>query len=192
MRSILSRLPPPPGASRDIPYSNKPKPMFTFLEGTTTEMHYTLFGCCDRFRYQQMGVQGYEYSSCIENMHLALKKASEAGVSEEGVSILQGSIESESAREKPTERQAISDERKPDPLNTFMHVLVVTGLRREEGGGKIECFPPQSRAGEDVVLGAECEVLAVMSACPNDVIPGVDGGNCVSVEYEVKGVGQIC
>jgi uncharacterized protein YcgI (DUF1989 family) len=66
-----------------------------------------------------------------------------------------------------------------------MNVPIVTGLRREEGGGKIASMKPESGAGEFVVLQAECEVLAIMSACPNDVIPGVNGGNCVEVEYEV-------
>lgn len=67
-----------------------------------------------------------------------------------------------------------------------MNVPVVTGLRREEGGGRIESAVPESKAGEYVVLRAECEVIAIMSACPNDVIPGVNGGNCVEVEYEVR------
>lgn len=83
--------------------------------------------------------------------------------------------------------QSISPEWTPDPLNIFMNVPIVTGLRREEGGGRIESVPPESRPGEYVVLRAECDVLAVMSACPNDVIPGVNGGKCVDVEYEVLG-----
>lgn len=66
-----------------------------------------------------------------------------------------------------------------------MNVPIVTGLRREDGGGRIESVTPESKAGEFVVLRAECEILAIMSACPNDVIPGVNGGNCVGVEYEV-------
>lgn len=66
-----------------------------------------------------------------------------------------------------------------------MNVPIVTGLRREEGGGKITSEKAESRAGDFVVLQAECEVLAIISACPNDVIRGVNDGNCVDVEYEV-------
>jgi uncharacterized protein YcgI (DUF1989 family) len=81
--------------------------------------------------------------------------------------------------------QSISTEWTPDPLNIFMNVPIVTGLRREEGGGRIASEKPESRSGDFVVLRAECELVAVMSACPNDVIPGVNGGQCVEVEYEV-------
>lgn len=66
-----------------------------------------------------------------------------------------------------------------------MNVPIISGLRREEGGGKIASVKPESKAGDFVVLRAECDVLAIMSACPNDVIPGVNGGNCVEVEYEL-------
>lgn len=68
-----------------------------------------------------------------------------------------------------------------------MNVPIVTGLRREQGGGRIASVKPESKAGDFVVLLAECDVVAIMSACPNDVIPGVNGGNCVEVEYEVMG-----
>lgn len=66
-----------------------------------------------------------------------------------------------------------------------MNVPIVTSLEREEGGGRIKSVPPDSNPNEYVVLRAECEVLAVMSACPNDVIPGVNGGKCVEAEYKV-------
>ena len=66
-----------------------------------------------------------------------------------------------------------------------MNVPIVTDLRREEGGGRIASVKTESKAGDFVVLQAEYDVLAILSACPNDVIPGVNGGNCVEVEYEV-------
>lgn len=61
--------------------------MFTFLEDTTTGTHDTLYGCCDRFRYQQLGVGDYEHASCSENMHLALAEAAKAGIFPELVSV---------------------------------------------------------------------------------------------------------
>ena len=162
-RSILSKL-IPSATTHDVLYTNKSLPLFTLLEDTTTGVHDTLYGCCDRFRYHNLGVGDYEHGSCSENMHLALRKAAADGVIAEG---------------------AISEDWTPDPLNVFMNVAVTTGLGREEGGGRMENRVPESKKGEYVVLRAEVDCVAVMSACPNDVIEAVNGGMCVSVEYEV-------
>lgn len=97
-------------------------------------------------------------------MHLALRKAGADGVIAEG---------------------AISEDWTPDPLNVFMNVAVTTELGREDGGGRMENRVPESKKGEYIVLRAEVDCVAVMSACPNDVIEAVNGGRCMSVEYEV-------
>ena len=78
-RSILSKL-IPSALQQDVLYSNKSVAMFTFLEDTTTGVHDTLFGCCDRFRYHQLGVGDYEHASCSESMHVALAEAARAGI----------------------------------------------------------------------------------------------------------------
>jgi uncharacterized protein YcgI (DUF1989 family) len=162
-RSILSKL-IPSADTQDVLYTNKSLPLFTFLEDTTVGIHDTLFGCCDRFRYHNLGIGDYEHASCAENMHVALQEAAEAGLFTPG---------------------SISPEWTPDPLNVFMNVPVTTALDRRSGGGRIESKPPASKAGEYIVLQAELDCVAVMSACPNDVIPGVNAGNCTEVEYEV-------
>ena len=77
-RSILSKV-IPSALEQEVLYSNKSVPMFTFLEDTTTGVHDTLFGCCDRFRYHQLGGKDYEHASCSENMHVALMEAAKAG-----------------------------------------------------------------------------------------------------------------
>ena len=162
-RSVLSKL-IPSAESHDVLYTNKSLPLFTLLEDTTTGIHDTLFGCCDRFRYENLGIDGYDHPSCAENMHLALRGAAAAGLFKPG---------------------SISDEWTPDPLNVFMNVPIVTALDRNAGGGRIESKPPESKAGEYIVLRAEVDCVAVMSACPNDVIPGVNAGVCTHAEYEV-------
>ncbi|OCT49206.1 hypothetical protein CLCR_05132 [Cladophialophora carrionii] len=162
-RSILSKL-IPSAETRDVLYTNKSVPLFTLLEDTTTGVHDTLFGCCDRFRYHNLGVDGYDHGSCAENMHVALREAAAAGLFAAG---------------------SISTEWTPDPLNVFMNVPITTPLDRQSGGGRIECVAPESRAGEYLVLRAELDCVAVMSACPNDVIPGVNGGVCTDAQYEV-------
>jgi uncharacterized protein len=162
-RSVLSKL-IPSVKSHDVLYTNKSLPLFTLLEDTTSGVHDTLFGCCDRFRYHNLGIEDYEHPSCAENMHVALREAAVAGVFPPGT---------------------ISTEWTPDPLNVFMNVPILSGLEREAGGGKIACIPPESKAGEYIVLRAELDCVAVMSACPNDVIPGVNAGVCTSIEYEI-------
>ncbi|KIW15297.1 hypothetical protein PV08_05342 [Exophiala spinifera] len=162
-RSILSKL-VPSATTHDVLYTNKSLPLFTLVEDTTSGIHDTLFGCCDRFRMHNLGHPDYDHGSCAENMHLALARAAEDGCFVPG---------------------SVSTEWTPDPLNVFMNVPVLSGLDRESGGGRIECVPPQSKAGEYLVLRAERDVVAVMSACPNDLIKGVNAGQCVGVEYEV-------
>lgn len=162
-RSVLSKL-IPSADTQDVLYTNKSLPLLTLLEDTTSGIHDTLFGCCDRFRYNNLGINGYEHPSCAENMHVALREAASAGVFTPG---------------------SISSEWTPDPLNVFMNVPVTTALDRQSGGGKITCIPPESKAGEYIILRAELDCVAVMSACPNDVLPGVNNGTCTSVVYEI-------
>ncbi|KAJ9615811.1 hypothetical protein H2200_001888 [Cladophialophora chaetospira] len=145
-RSVLSKL-IPSAEKQDVLYTNKSLPLFTFLEDTTTGIHDTLFGCCDRYRYNNLGVEGCR-----------------GGLFKPG---------------------SISDEWTPDPLNVFMNVPIVTSLDPKLGGGRIASVPPESKAGEYIVLQAELDCVAVMSACPNDVIPGVNAGVCTTAEYEV-------
>ncbi|KAK7894891.1 hypothetical protein LTR67_005630 [Exophiala xenobiotica] len=171
-RSILSKLIP---ATRDVLYTNKSLPLFTLVEDTTSGVHDTLFGCCDRFRMHNLGHPDYEHASCSENMHVALARAAAAN-DDDG---------SNNNKLFAPGSMRVSDEWTPDPLNVFMNVPITTGLDRDAGGGRIECRPPQSKRGEYIVLRAERDCLAVMSACPNDLIKGVNAGECVGVEYEV-------
>ncbi|RVX72269.1 hypothetical protein B0A52_04473 [Exophiala mesophila] len=162
-RSILSKL-IPSARDQDVLYTNKSLPLFSLVEDTTSGIHDTLFGCCDRFRYHNLGIDNYEHASCAENMHLALAEAAAAGVFTPG---------------------SISTEWTPDPLNIFMNVPVTSGLERQSGGGQITCRAPESKAGEYIVLRAERDCVAVMSACPNDVIQAVNDGVCTAIEYQV-------
>jgi uncharacterized protein YcgI (DUF1989 family) len=52
----------------------------------------------------------------------------------------------------------------PDPLNLFMNIPWA-----EEGG--LEFAPPVSRPGDRVTLRAERDVVVVLSACPQDMVP---------------------
>ena len=65
----------------------------------------------------------------------------------------------------------------PEPLNLFMNVPV-----NHRGG--LECIAPVSEAGQYVVLKAEVDVVVVMSACPQDMVP-VNAGGPMDCAYEV-------
>ena len=56
------------------------------------------------------------------------------------------------------ERRAV-----PSPLNLFMNV--------SRDGGRLELEPSLSRPGDHVVLRAERDLIAVLSACPQDMVP---------------------
>lgn len=51
----------------------------------------------------------------------------------------------------------------PAPLNLFMRV--------SSEGGKLELLPSVSEPGDYVVLRAERDLVAVLSACPQDMVP---------------------
>jgi uncharacterized protein YcgI (DUF1989 family) len=52
----------------------------------------------------------------------------------------------------------------PCPLNLFMNVS-------SSGDQALELIPPVSRPGDHVVLRAERDVIVVLSACPQDMVP---------------------
>lgn len=58
-------------------------------------------------------------------------------------------------------------EQTPDPLNLFMNIPVDMGQK----GGKMGTEPPVSEKGQYVSFQAECDLVVVMSACPQDLVP---------------------
>ena len=55
----------------DALYSNRRRPMLTFLEDTSGGIHDTLIAACDARRYELLGVAGY-HDSCTDNLRAAL------------------------------------------------------------------------------------------------------------------------
>ncbi len=116
-----------------------------------------LFAACDRYRYQQLGVDGY-HDSCADNLHRELTK----------IKGLKGLM--------------LIPESAPDPLNLFMNVPV-TELGGGEGGG-MGIEKPRSKQGDFVVVRAEVDLVVVMSACPMDM-NDVNGRVVKDVDFEV-------
>ena len=67
----------------------------------------------------------------------------------------------------------------PQPLNLWMNIPV-----RQDLG--VEWLPPTSKPGDYVELRAEMDVIVVMSACPQDVLP-INDLNPVEVQFVVQG-----
>ena len=55
----------------DILYTNKRRPILTFVEDTSPGMHDTIIAACDRYRYTFLGVAGY-HDNCTDNLYAAM------------------------------------------------------------------------------------------------------------------------
>lgn len=68
----------------------------------------------------------------------------------------------------------------PSPLNIWMNTPV-------RSNGAIDWLSPVSHAGDEVAFRAEIDVVAVMSACPQDMVP-VNGADKLprELEFHVK------
>ncbi|KAF2877384.1 hypothetical protein BDV95DRAFT_481376 [Massariosphaeria phaeospora] len=151
----------------DVLVSQKRAPMVKLVEDTSPGVHDTLIAACDRWRYAELGVEGY-HESCTDNCWDALDalaKTVEGGVAE----MLMG-------------LQAKLGGRVPDPFNLFMNIPIT-----QEGSGAkrgISFEGPVTRAGDYVVLEALRDVVVTMSACPQDVLT-INGKNPVDAHFQV-------
>lgn len=165
-RATLCKLTPAVG---DTLVSQKRAPMVKLVKDSSPGVHDTLIAACDRWRYSELGVQGY-HESCTDNCWDAL-------------AALSGSAEEEVA-EALKGFQAKLGGRVPDPFNLFMNIPVTqegTGAKR---GVSFE--PPVTKPGDYVVLEAMRDVVVVMSACPQDVLT-INGKNPVDAHFQVQG-----
>jgi uncharacterized protein YcgI (DUF1989 family) len=65
----------------------------------------------------------------------------------------------------------------PSPLNLFMNV--------SSEGGVLELLPSVSRPGDHVVMRAERDVIVVLSACPQDIVP-INGPELEPRDVEIE------
>ena len=65
----------------------------------------------------------------------------------------------------------------PQPINLFMNIPV-------RDGGELGWEPAPTQAGDSVTLRAETDVLLVVSACPQDIVP-INDRNPTSIAIEV-------
>jgi uncharacterized protein YcgI (DUF1989 family) len=55
----------------DALVTNRRRPILTLVEDTTPGRHDTVIAACDRYRYEELGVQGY-HANCTDNLVKAL------------------------------------------------------------------------------------------------------------------------
>ena len=125
----------------------------TLVEDTSASIHDTLIAACDPQRYKELDVDKWEeHGSCAENLVFALKEIN-------GKSGLKG--------HKAVGRD-VTINIVPAPMNLFMNIP----WTRE---GDISFEAPKSKRGGYVKFRAERDIVVVMSACPQDVLPINDG-----------------
>lgn len=60
-------------AAGDIMYSNRRRPILTFLEDSSPGIHDTIIAACDRHRYKFLGVEGH-HDNCEDNLFAAMQE----------------------------------------------------------------------------------------------------------------------
>ena len=67
-RPHIGRIVPRVG---DVMYTNKRRPILTFIEDSSPGIHDTVIAACDRYRYKFLGVEGY-HDNCTDNLFAAM------------------------------------------------------------------------------------------------------------------------
>jgi len=147
----------------DTMVSNLRASIMTLVEDTSSSIHDTLIAACDPQRYKELGVDKWEeHGSCAENLVFALKEINDK-------SGLKG-------------RKAIGRDvtvnMVPAPLNLFMNIPWT-----QEGDISFEAS--KSKRGGHVKFRAERDIVVVMSACPQDVLP-INGGKPMVAHFVVE------
>ncbi|EOA83799.1 hypothetical protein ACJQWK_00996 [Exserohilum turcicum] len=165
-RATLLKITPAVG---DVMVSQKRAPMVKLVEDTSPGVHDTLIAACDRWRYSELGVDGY-HESCTDNFWDALDLLSAAASltaeEKEALEVLKGKLGG----------------RVPDPFNLFMNIPITQEGEGAKRGVSFE--EPKTKAGDYVVLEALRDVVVVMSACPQDVLT-INGKNPVDAHFQV-------
>lgn len=107
-------------------------------------MHDTLFAACDKYRYQQLGWEGY-HASCAENLNVALGKMAATTTDGKATREMKSAIEAAATATK---------EWTPDPLNLFMNVPVEALAGGKGGELKLEAGTCPKGGGCAVTGGA--------------------------------------
>lgn len=117
--------------------------MLTLVADDSGGLHDTLIAACDPERYRALGFRGW-HASCAENFRHAA----------EGVAL--------SGTAAGVVRPALHTV--PDPLNLFMAV-------EASPSGELSLKSSVATPGSRVILQAHQDVVIIVSACPQDLVP---------------------
>jgi uncharacterized protein YcgI (DUF1989 family) len=132
-------------------------PMLTLVADDSGGVHDMLIPACDAQRYRSLGFVGW-HASCAENYRHA--------VADIGIHAADGLNSAEA--------------RVPDPLNLFMAVETSVD-------GNLTLTSSVAGPGSRVVLQAQQNLILVVSACPQDIVPiNGAGGPPRSVDLYVE------
>ena len=147
----------------DTMVSNLRAPIMTLMEDTSSSIHDTLIAACDPQRYKELDVDKWEeHGSCAENLVFALKEINDK-------SGLKG---------RKAVGRDVTVNMVPSPLNLFMNIPWT-----HEGDINFEA--PKCKRGGYVKFRAERDIVVVMSACPQDVLP-INGGKPMVAHFVVE------
>jgi uncharacterized protein len=116
--------------------------MLTLAEDDSGGVHDTLIAACDPERYRTLGFRGW-HASCAENFRRAAADVALGDAAAVGRTAL-GTV--------------------PDPLNLFMAV-------EASPSGALALRSSVAAPGSRVVLQAHQDVVIIVSACPQDLVP---------------------
>lgn len=57
----------------DVMFTNKRRPILTWLEDSSPGIHDTIIAACDRYRYKFLGVEGY-HDNCTDNLFAGMQE----------------------------------------------------------------------------------------------------------------------
>ena len=69
-RPLIGRITPKVG---EVFYTNRRRPILTFLEDTSPGVHDTVIASCDRYRYKLLNFEGY-HDNCTDNLYAAMSE----------------------------------------------------------------------------------------------------------------------
>ncbi|KIW34010.1 uncharacterized protein PV07_00812 [Cladophialophora immunda] len=153
--------------------TNRRTPILKFLSDSSGCIHDTLIPACDIHRYHQLGVAPDQYhANCSDNLRMALSRDTP------GYTL-------PAPFNTPTSTV-------PDPLNLFMNIPVsplpkALHESNRSAGGALSFEPTVCEKGGQVAFEALVSCIVVMSCCPQDLVPEVNGGIIHDCYFVVEG-----
>ena len=169
MEHIRARLKKLSIAIGDTLISNNRTPILTVVADTTTGVHDTLMAACDKTRYAEVS-DILEYPLSVCSTRRKLTSCDQLGVTDYHPSCVDNFHHA-------LRNVGLTIESVPSPLNLFMNVPVASN-------GALEFATPVSEPGQSITLRANTDLILVMSACPQDIMP-VNGMSCTDISFIV-------